>query len=240
MSRTTKKRKVPKAKRKRKGTRKKPSLYLEYYQPVFHLLNQELLRISPTFHQPHEKRNSYWHIVPSGIYPSLSAKDLVEQYLNVVEKELARLIGQHSLGYWLHLYRRLFPGPIGTDTRPGVTGLVRPTLEAAIQKYGRAEPCDGVGISGQVPDEAILNGALMHPQFTGIRKYLREQPQVVLTRFGLMELKGFYEIEKLAYEVWESTAKLRIIGKGAPIIVEHDPVNVYDGRTDELDALVTT
>ena len=70
------------------------------------------------------------------------------------------------------------------------------------------------------------------------RNILQSSEQLVLTDFSVKELRDFYEVERLAYEIWRSGAMLRIVGKGAPIVVDDSPVFVHDGRSEELGRLV--
>ena len=241
MSRKTSKR----SKKKKKAKKGKPSkvesptyLFLEYYQPVFLLLHEALAKSDHDASKPHSMRISFWHLVPPGKYEPHRARPLVEEYLKLIEKELASLISKHSIAYWLHIYRRLSPGAVGADKQPGSIGITRAVLEAAIQKYGQVELCDGVGFSSEIPEDSILDGMLMHPSMESARQHLKEMPQLVLTKFGLRELIEFYDAESLAYEIWRSGAQLRILGKGAPLVVQENRELVYDDRSDELADLV--
>ena len=177
-------RKTSKRSKRKKSKKSKPSkiesptyLFLEYYQPVFLLLHEALAKMDHDLSKPHSKRRSFWHLVPPGKYEPHEARPLVEKYLEVIEKELASLISKHSIAYWLHIYRRLSPGPIGADKQPGSIGITRAVLEAAIQKYGQMELCDGVGLSSEIPEESILDGMLMHPSMESARRHLKEVPQ---------------------------------------------------------------
>jgi hypothetical protein len=68
---------------------------------------------------------------------------------------------------------------------------------------------------------------------------IRARPQLVLTDFGLAELVDLFEMEKLAYEIWYAMALLRVLGKGAELVVDHCHSEiVYDNRDDELDSLL--
>ena len=94
-------------------------------------------------------------------------------------------------------------------------------------------------MTGEIPINKILGGILMSDEFSIERELLLSNKQLVLTGFSSNELKQFYDIERLAYEIWRSSAMLRIIGKGAPIIVADFKSWVFDFRSDELDRLVT-
>lgn len=212
---------------------------LEYYQPGFALLHADLGRTGYDIKPPHEVCNSFWKVVPPGTYTPDSARPLVAQYQAIAEKRLAQILSNHCIGYWLHAYRRLFPGSAGPNESPTTNVLVRATLDAAIQKYGQDDPCNGVGISTEVRIEEVLGGLLLGPEWKTIREHLMRESQLVLTSFSTAELRELYECEKLAYQIWRCGAALRILGKGAPLIV--DPTvdaGFYDGRWDELDRLV--
>jgi hypothetical protein len=95
--------------------------------------------------------------------------------------------------------------------------ITRATLEAACQKYGQVALCNRVANSDEIQKEAILQGkfAKLHTD-----RAVHELPsQLVLTDFGLEELKQFYSTEHLAYEVWKAMATLRSVGKGCGLTV---------------------
>jgi len=213
-------------------------LMLDYYQRAFALFHEELERKGYRPHVPHPIRERFWGLLPYREYGPMEGRELVRKYIESVERELSESIGKHSLAYWLHLYRRLSPGPIGLDKQPVTVGLVRATLEAAIQKYGRSEPCNGVGLTGDVPIQRVLGGILMAAEFDVERQALRDMNQLVLTDFTSAGLREFYDIERLAYEIWRSSAMLRIMAKGASIVVDDSETRVFDLRSDELDRLV--
>ena len=111
--------------------------FLEYYQRVFAKLHVELYESGYSVDASHHIRSRYWRLVPDGKYSSIRSVELANQYLKIVEEEIKNNISEHSLCYWLHLYRRLRPGPIGPDTRPMTIGYVRLVLEASFQKGGQ-------------------------------------------------------------------------------------------------------
>jgi hypothetical protein len=214
-------------------------VFLEYYQPAFVLFEQDLEKMGYDAFKPHEIARSFWNVVPPGEYDPLSAKPLLEKYLEVLEARLAEALGQHSIAYWLHAYRRVFPGHAGGNKDPHTVKIVRGTLEAAIRKYAKPEPCDGVGFSDRVGLSKILNGILLHPKFKPLARGLDSRRQLVLTKFDVSSLRELYELEKLAYQIWRAGAALRIVGKGAGIVVDPEhPEGFYDARSEELDRLV--
>ncbi|MBZ5694714.1 MAG: hypothetical protein LAN36_05070 [Acidobacteriia bacterium] len=217
-----------------------PTAYLEYYQSAFALFHRELARSGYDPKEPHEVAGAFWSIVPPGTYDPDSARSIIRQYLSVVEQRLASLLSRHCIGYWLHAYRRLFPGSIGYDSSEATVLLVRGALEAAIQKYAQREACNGVGFSNEIDTKDVFNGLLLAPEFEGLRKGLQISPQFVLTKFDVQSLRELYDCEKLGFEIWRCGATLRILGKGARLRV--DPTNSRyfgDERTDELDTLVS-
>jgi hypothetical protein len=223
--------------RRRKGKPEGPIL-LEYYQLPFLLIGQELARRGLSSGEPHPLRQSFWRLVPDGEYDLIQARQLLTSYLVSVEQELAEIIRPQSIAYWLHLYRRIGLGSAGPNDTPATIGWVRQIFEAAIQKYAQFGMCNRVAFSNQVPPGRILRGLLMGPEFTGAREYLAQKPQLVLTDFGTEEMHEVYQAEKLAYEIWRATAALRIIGKGATLLVGSQDPYFADNRSDELNRLV--
>ena len=215
-------------------------LMLDYYQRPFQLLHEENARIHQDFAVPHSIRNRFWQLVPHGEYQSKEGRIFLKSYLDSVEAELAKLIRKLSLAYCLHLYRRLAPGPIGTDQQPATIGLTRAVLEAAIQKYASFQLCNKIAESATTPIDKVLGGLLMAPEFEVERSIIAQGNQLVLTDFDNLDLIAFYDLERLAYEVWRTAAALRTTGKGAPLIVGDPPLCFADDRSPELDFLVTT
>lgn len=229
-----------KKKKKKKSSAERPLyIYLEYYHPFFSMLHHGLKEIGYDPTKPHPIRKSFWQFVSPRRYYDFEARAMLKSYLDVLEKELASVLKKHSLGYWLHAYRRLSPGPIGQDKRFVTIGTVRAILEAAIQKYACMGYCAGIAFSNQIPEDKVLDGMLMQPQYENIRKELKKNPSLVLTKFGLVELIELYDSERLAYEIWRATAHLRAIGKGASLVAVDNQLAFADDRSDELDELIT-
>jgi hypothetical protein len=213
---------------------------LDYYQRAFLLLQAELERGHYSIELPHPIRKRFWGLLSYRQYDPIESRPLVLSYMHSVEQELAKSLSRYSIAYWLHLYRRISPEPIGIDKKPYTVGLVRATLEAAIQKYARLDLCDRVGRTSEISIDEVLGGILMAPEFEVEREILQAMDQLVLTNFGSTELREFYDTEKLAYELWRSSAMLRIIGKGASIVVDDSQQCVYDARSDDLHKLVSS
>ena len=210
----------------------------EYYLRPFYLLNEELIKSGSNTTAPHPIRGRYWGLVIPRRYEPDEARPLLKKYIEVLESELATVLMGSSIAYWLHLYRRIFPSSIGADKDPKTVVAVRMSMEAAIQKFAEFVPCHRIAVSNDVKLESILNGLLMHPDFQVEREIVESAPQLVLTDFGTVELIEFYSLEKLAYEIWKTSALLRAVGKGAPIIVIADEEKVLDERSDELNQLI--
>ena len=116
----------------------------------------------------------------------------------------------------------------------------RKTLEAAAQKWAPLELCNRVAISDQVAGSEILRGFLAEHEPETLAS-VRAAPQLVLTDFGAVELADLFEIEKLAYEIWKCMSLLRMLAKGAPLVIDCDNEEcVFDDRDDDLDFLVTS
>lgn len=230
---------------KKKRKRKQVSLAIyEYYHFAFLKLHEQLWHNKEEFY-PSPKRKSFWNVVLPGIYFSQNAFKLLQLYHKELEKELALRLPRHSIAYWLHAYRRLSPGSIGCQTNSYDIYWTRAILEAAIQKYGQFESCSGVGISNEVKPIEILNGLILDKEIPknlrdSIIQHLKENPQLVLLKFGLEELRELYKLEALAHEIWLTVAKMRIVGKGAPLIIDPNSEEIIiDGRSEELNKLVS-
>ena len=155
-----------------------------YHTRPFALLHTEYLRSAPCSKSPHEIRSRFWQFVPPQEYQPDEARELLKKYLISLEDEIASILSQHSIAYWLHLYRRLSPGSIGDDTQPVTIGLTRAVLEAAIQKYAQPDLCERVGFTKDVPIESVLGGILMAPQFKPERDSICQNGnQLVLTSY---------------------------------------------------------
>lgn len=213
---------------------------LSYHQRPFALFHQDLEQLGCDWAPPAAVRRRYWSLLPSRQYELLEARALLLRYLEVVENQLASIIREHSIAYWLHLYRRLAPGPIGADKQLHTIGLTRASLEAAIQKYAQVEMCSGVGFSNTVSIEKVLGGLLMESEFEIEREIVQSRAQLVLTDFSSAHLKEFYDAEHLAYEIWRTSAQLRAIGKGASLLVSDQPPYIEELRGPGLQRLISS
>ena len=232
------KRKKPFTKRDRH--REQGTLYREYYHEAFDSIRAEIVERGLLTSGISAKRRSYWQFIPPGRYAPAKGREYVDGYLRSVSEALRIKVSSNCLAYWLHLYRRVFPGAIGLDKDPMTILWTRKTLEAAVHKWAPLELCNRIAISDQVDGSRILRGFLTnHEPETLVA--VQAAPQLVLTDFGAQELAELFEIEKLAYEIWKCMSLLRMLAKGAPLIVDFDDDEVvFDGRDDDLDYLVTS
>jgi hypothetical protein len=213
-------------------------LGLDYYQHAFALLHKDLEETGYNGTIPHPKRETFWSLVPYGHHGSTEARTLLLQYARAVEERIKEIVEGASLAYWLHLYRRIAPGPTVQRDSSVTVGITRAALEAGFQKYAQLNPCERVGLSTSVQIDKVLGGILQGPEFELERKHISEQPQLVMMEFSTSNLRELYDLEKLAFEIWRTGAHLRCVGKGSGIRVTNDLERVADDRSGELDTLV--
>ena len=214
------------------------SMYMDYHVVPFAKFHYDLAA-SGFSHEPHRARADFWSLVPPGQYVPEEGRELALAYLNSVETRLAAILSNNSISYYLHVYRRLAPYSIGADKRGVTVALVRATFEAAIQKYALPGLCGRIAVSTEVPPEAILRGFLFRDQrLWRVYGPTFQQPQLVLTEFGAPELAEFYLAEKLAFEIWKTSAVLRAFGKGAPLRVFDSGEYFADDRSSELNDMI--
>jgi len=78
-------------------------MLVEYHTRVFWLLNADLMKSGYDPELPHPSREKFWKVVPLGEYANAKARELLEQYLEVLERDVKDVVSEHSLAYWLHL-----------------------------------------------------------------------------------------------------------------------------------------
>lgn len=205
----------------------------EYYQRAFGYLHEKLRELDDDPCSYHSIRNKFWGSVPEGIYNPEIGEMLVNEYLKRLENEISNIISKNSIAYWIHLLRRILCtlAKCGDDReRPSTIGLVRCIFEASIQKYAKIEPCHRVVSTDKLKIEDILDGFFIEEGINEVEEEIIGNNQLVLAKFGLNELKEFYELENLVFEVWRSAATLRGINKGASLEVTHNPGDVFELR----------
>jgi hypothetical protein len=180
----------------------------------------------------------FWDLVPPRVYLPAEAQELLGLYLDSVERELSDRLSKHSIAYWYHVYRRLGMGAIGPTSNPVTVMHTRAIFDAAIQKYAKATLCDRLVPTGPVPLDSVFAGEPKGIERELIEVALSGKPSLFLTNFTVTELYELYQIERLAYEIWATTALYRITGKGAPLEVLSGPPYLMDYRSPELAELV--
>jgi len=211
---------------------------LEYYQHAFAMMHAESNPTGYDISAAHSIRSRYWQLVRPSKYSGQEALALLSGYRSTIEAEMSKRIEKQSIAFYYHVYRRLFPGPVGENTKPVTVMLTRAILEAAFQRYGQPYLCNKIARSSQTPINNVLNGLLMAPEFTRERQILEQTDQLVLTDFSSVDLAACYDLEKLAYEIWRISAASRLIGKGVSLIIVDPPDCFADDRTSDLDFLV--
>jgi hypothetical protein len=189
---------------------------------------------------PHTKRHLYWGSIPSKVYGHDESEKLVYAYLDTVTKEIEKIVSSRSRMYWLHLSRRVLPDTSGNDKSNITISITRRILDAAYQKYGLDKFCDSIGSASRDNISHVLDGLLLLPGYRYEKEMLFQTlGQIVLTKFNSGNYIEYFELEKLAYEVWRCGAALRILGKGANLVVDHDNNELFlDDRSSELDELL--
>jgi len=214
---------------------------IEYYHSTFAKLHDELDRLVEKF-TPTPKRAEFWKNKDRGKYETEDALQVLQEYLEFLERELSNQLSQHSIAYWLHVYRRLAPRGFGHGEGPEAIHEMRLILELGVQKYGLFSRCDSIGMSDEVDHGIILNGTLFdtsNPKsLIKMHSEILKKNQLVLLNFGINELCQFYRIESLAYEISYTIAKRRLIGRGTPLIVKSNPPYFTNNVTYEIGKLV--
>jgi hypothetical protein len=215
-----------------------PLLGAQYHQPTFLRLHCELrLRLGDETSPP-TIRHNFWRLILPRRYDSAEAHGFLSQYLNSIEDELKSLVAKNSITYWYHVYRRLAPGGIGECRLPVTISNTRAILDAAIQKYGQVTICNRIALSSTVRIDDVFGGEPRGKERAFIEWVLRAVPQLVLTNFTATELLEFYQAERLAYEIWWTSAILRSCSKGACLQVLDEPPYLVELRSYELAQLL--
>lgn len=211
---------------------------LDYYQRPFYLISKPF--VLEIIKQPHSKRKSFWSLVPEKKYNYLEAKQLIESYYSSILREVKKIVSTKSKMYWLHLSRRILPSTSGKDKSHITIGVTRKIIDGAIEKFGKSEFCNHIGITGKIDISEVFDGLLMTDYFEYERTLLEKLPnQVVLTKFNQTNMLEYYTLEKLAYEIWKCGATLRALAKGAIIKVNHSNKEYFtEFRTPELAYLI--
>jgi len=202
--------------------------YLEYYSRVFIEFHYQYEKEYGPLEYPHNIRERFWQFVPNGSYEVNKARGFIHSYLAAVSSKIRGGIETNSIAYWLHLYRRLSPGSIGSNDNPVTIGYTRSILEAAFQKYGQILPCNKIGLSNDVGVSKVFGGILMSDEYKREREAIESSSgQLVLTDFTYHDLDCIYKNEQLAYEIWKCGAVLRTISKGSEFVVDNSHEEIF-------------
>ena len=223
-------------------------MYSDYHNEVFYdLLPRHRRRIEEVLYvTPKVLRQQ--HFLPR--LPSVGwvcgevAWAICWDYLKAIEREMAEVLGGHSVFFWLHLYRRIgvrLGAGHADKIDPATVGLVRQIAELAITKFGDLSKTDDLIVSDQAKFHEILGGhykrvlqRLFGKRGEAMKRFLalHAAPQWVATDFGPADLVGVFANEGLAYEYWRVTALMRAIGKGAEITRSEDDWIDYKSNSD--------
>jgi len=216
-----------------------PDYYTLPFAHLHRLLHAELLQAHHT--RPAEKLRLFLETRFGPFYPKVAEWELLFKVLTDLESEMARILATRSVMFWLHVYRRLAPFSADDQGRPRdwvTTYLIRDIVESAIQKYGAINDRWELALSNEVDPNIVLGGwfakslDLLPDQSDrdAFAKAVLDQPALVIVDFEAKNLCDIYEVEGLAFEYWQITAKLRAIGKGAEVMVLPGPILSYNER----------
>jgi hypothetical protein len=229
------------------------ALNLEYYQLTFlwlHTSQKPAIRRALLEEPLTLRREFFADFVPGTEFSGASGHDTLRLYLERIDQEIAKTVRNHSVLYWLHLYRRI--GPMlspehSSNTDAMTTRLVRDIVECAICKYGQLADIGDIRRSSLVAADQILGGYFIRRLKKAIRKRsireqivqgLRQSDQFVLCDFHARDFLAIYSIEGLSYEYWLTSARLRSIGKGEVYTLQANCDLQYGGG--DLNSLFTS
>jgi len=173
---------------------------------------------------------------------------ILDSILTSIEFEFERTLSEHSVFYWLHIYRRIAPHlarELGNNTDEQTVVAVRNYLEQAIYKYGRLSENHDYSLSSDVEFEDILGGllesrikkTLNKKQADYYKSLIQESKQWVLTSFDESSIFDIYYLEGIAYQYWYILAKMRAIGKGIDAQIDKQGY-INENRTTEQEFLI--
>lgn len=237
----------------RKNVAKNRQLVLpEYYTlPFAHLHDVLHADLFQALHiRPAEKLRLFLENRFGPAYPKVADWEDLFQVLTDLESEMARILATRSVMFWLHVYRRI--APFSADERGQsrdwvTTHLIRDMVESAIQKYGAIDDCWEFALSNEVDPSIVLGGWFSkslellpdRAHRDALASALLDQPALVIVDFDANNLSDIYEVEGLAFEYWQITAKLRAIGKGAEVMVLPGPMLCYNEGSTPWDLMAS-
>lgn len=223
---------------------------LQYYELVFadffHRLGADIEHA--LLAEPKRYRAAFWEQYNEQLLSAESAWEALSLYAAELERAMAAIISQHSVYYWLHLYRR-----IGVKLHSGheqkidatTVGLVRLVVEAAFLRFGQLpSELEDIRFAPTLSPEEVMGGIWIdlyrkHLKPTAVEFLIRSlvaSPQWVLARFSEADFVNVFRVEGLAYEYWLTTARMRATGKGSTIQVSGaNPISI---RSPELEWLM--
>lgn len=240
--------------RKRKIHNKKPITPYEYYKPVWHYINEN--HYNEIYNGGIVRPKEFRRKILLGLKDNFNTStiDIKYKILNEVlikiESEFDHVLSNHSVFYWLHIYRRIAPclaTELGNNTDEETVIVVRSHLEQAIYKYGELYKTDDYALSSDIEFNDILGGMLYNlmkknssqSQIDLYIEKIKESKQWVLTSFSVQSLVDIYYMEGIAYQYWYVLAKMRAIGKKINAMID-DSGLINEIRTDEQDFLITS
>ncbi|RBQ07828.1 hypothetical protein [Pedobacter miscanthi] len=190
--------------------------------------------------KPQLYRKEFWETIPNGVYKQEKGLQLLNDYQHFIEEKMRVIIEKYSIGYWLHLSRRIAPSSMGEDTRYATIIYCSNILNAAIQKFAKKKQNSELIMVNEDNLDKILKGIYLTDTFKSALPLLKKcKDQIMLGDFDHENLWEFITIGILAYEIWLSGAKKRIVSKGADLTVNHQTEEIIDdNRSKELDELV--
>jgi hypothetical protein len=231
----------------------------EYHQLVFQEIAEETRALRSTAAlEAVADRTGYWCSPERvGTWRDEEAWDLLHAYLQRIETRIRSMVVQHSLYYWLHLYRRIGVGLhplLDPDPEEMTVTLVRNILEVAFVKYGVIDgSVDDMGLSSEMSLEEIAGGLYVRKLRASILRAQGDPESILATlgsaiqssgawllkRFVATDYVDVFRLESLAYEYWLTTARMRRVGKGGAIVVSEQG-DVATVRDDKLETLVNS
>ncbi|NKK70078.1 hypothetical protein GFM13_06670 [Rhizobium leguminosarum bv. viciae] len=169
--------------------------------------------------------------------------DLGRRLLGLLEESMTDVLRNHSVRFWIHLYRRLDLGPSLEHGESVTVALVRRITELAIFKHANARDAWEMELTTEVAPNRIYGGFtekalraaaggdadLIFSQFSDA---IAAVPMWVVTDFKSTDLYDLFMIEGLVYEYWRVTAMMRSVGKGRRLAFTLDGDWDYSGDED--------
>jgi len=193
-------------------------VYWDYYKQAFLHFHIELENMGVMRQLYLIERRKFWKNIPRKEYEYEEAISLLADYSRRLETVASNIISQKSFLYWIHVHRRIAPA----IPKPGSTILdilnTRRIMEIAFQKYGKQGFCSHIARSKQINVSQIFNGLLLTEDYSTESMIIEKAPDMlVLTDFGVNELKEIYELEKICLEIHLVNKMYRILGKGCKL-----------------------